>query len=373
MTDYYVSADATGGGSGTSTGDPFDLGEMWGQINTSASGNTFHVKAGTYTLDSNYLPSANGSASAPAVIRGYTSTPNDLAAKPTTSLTAGVDYPLFKTTSSSYYAGINGSYWQIESMGFKSTSNRPAWYMRTNTSCYLNCSFTVTSTGDKNNAISSYGARNHFVGCSLESTNASSVRSCVALSSHNDFHSCVFRTTGTGVCLALSGYGGVHNSLIIGGSVGCQISYNGSLGMVCGNTFYDNDVGFRYGADGDKWLCANNLFHSCTTGIDFNSVATRFAPIVNNSFFNCTTNVDTHNTLVPALETISEPSDPLTNAGTDFSLVDGASSVLSGFPHTLPLVGQRQFLDVGAVQKESSSGSGGGGFRRITLSGGMTG
>lgn len=359
MTDYYVDSSASGGGAGTSTGDPFDLSEMWGQINSQAAGNTFHVKAGTYILDAAYLPSAAGSTTAPAIIRGYTTTPNDLIAKPTTSLTAGTDYPLFKATTASQYAGINGSYWHIENMGFESTANRPAWYMRTSISSYLNCSFVVSDTGTNASAISSYGSRNHFVGCSFESTNASSTRNNVAMTSHNDFYGCVFKCAGTGANVNLAGYGGVHQSVIIGGLVGFQQSYNGALGMCCGNTFYNNTTGVRYRNDNDKFLCANNLFHSCTTGIDFFSSTTNFAPIINNSFYNCTTNIATHNSLVPALATIVESSDPLVNAGTDFALVNGAASVESGYPYIYPLIAQRQFLDVGGVQKESSGGGGG--------------
>ena len=141
--------------------------------------------------------------------------------------------------------------------------------------------------------------------------------------------------------------------------------------MCCGNTFYNNTTGVRYRNDNDKFLCANNLFHSCTTGIDFFQSTTNFAPIINNSFYNCVTNIDTHNTLVPALATIVEPSDPLVNAGTDFALVDGAASVASGYPYIYPLIAQRQFLDVGGVQKQSSGSSGG--LKRITLNGGMNG
>jgi hypothetical protein len=359
MTDYYVDSSATGGGSGTTTGDPFDLSEMWSQISSQASGNVFNVKAGTYILDAAYLPFAAGSTTAPAIIRGYTTTPNDLIAKPTTSLTAGTDYPLFKATTASQYAGINGSYWHIENMGFESTANRPAWYLRTAISSYLNCSFLASYSGSNVAAISSYGSRNHFVGCWFESTNASSTQNNVSVSSHNDFYGCVFKCATTGANINLAGYGGVHQSVIIGGLVGFQQSYAGALGMVCGNTFYNCTTGVRYRNDNDKYLCSNNLFHSCTTGIDFFSSTTSFAPIVNNSFYNCTTNIDPHNSLMPALATIVESSDPLVNAGTDFALVDGAASVASGYPYIYPLIAQQQFLDVGGVQKQSSGSSGG--------------
>ena len=158
----------------------------------------------------------------------------------------------------------------------------------------------------------------------------------------------------------MSGYGSFNQCVFIGGTIGISLSYNGSLGQITNNTFYNQSTaGLRYTyPHTDKWLCANNLFHSCATGIDFNGVTATHAPIINNSFYNCTTNIATHSSSIPALETIVESSDPLANAGTDFSLAAGSSSLESSYPYIYQLIDQRQYLDVGAVQKESTGGGG---------------
>jgi hypothetical protein len=216
----------------------------------------------------------------------------------------------------------------------------------------------ATAAGSNSHACASYGSISTFIGCTFEIDNASSGRRGADFSSHNNFYGCVFKTNGTGEACALSGYGGASNCVFIGGSVGFKYLYNGSLGAVTNCTFYNNTTGVEQIHATDKWLLANNLFHGCTTGIAFASTSS-YAHVINNSFYNCTTNIATHNSRAPALSTITESSDPLTNAGTDFSLAAGANSLESSYPYIYQLIGQRQYLDVGAVQKESGGGSGG--------------
>ena len=92
----------------------------------------------------------------------------------------------------------------------------------------------------------------------------------------------------------------------------------------------------------------------------------------NNLYYNVTNPVSSYiNTLIPERDRITASSDPLTNAASgDFSLVDSADGIGAAFPYQMPHVANRQYLDVGALQKEAGSG---GGFRRITLSGGFAG
>lgn len=75
ITEYYVSTSASGGGAGTSEGDPYTLAEA---LADSAGGKRFNVKDdGTYTLTANFTPAAGGWDTAPLEFRGYSATIGD--------------------------------------------------------------------------------------------------------------------------------------------------------------------------------------------------------------------------------------------------------------------------------------------------------
>lgn len=364
MTAYYVDPDAMGGDDGSSVDEPWTWDEFLAHINTGGAGDVIHVKAGTYYHTGSGIIYRSGGATTPVVVRGYNTTPNDLDNKPTSAMTAGSNMPLIQMLSSSNYFGLDGAFWSWENIAFKrnDTANRPAYYMRNDYSHYINCQFISAGTGGTGaNSANSNGGRCTFIGCSFEITDASAAAANVNITGHNSYVGCVFKQANSSkVNFYNTSYGTFAQNVFIGGSIGFQNASQTVLLTVLNNTFYNctTGAGFRNTA-GNSFI--NNLFHTCTTGIDAQSSGDNDGmPLVeNNAFFNCTTNVANVCTLAPARDTITESSDPLTNAGTDFSLATGASSIESGFPYMLPLIDQRQYLDVGAVQKECSGGGGG--------------
>ena len=371
MTTYYVDPDAMEGDDGESVDAPWTWDEFLNHINTGGAGDIIYVKAGTYYHYGSGSIYGSGAATTPIVVRGYSSTPGDLDGKRTSSMTPGTNMPLVQMYSSSNYFGIDGTYWSWENIAFKrnDNANRPAYYMRTDYSHYNNCRFIALGTGGTSAySCEGNGGRNTFIACSFEITSASASAANVVVSGHNSFHGCVFKQgTSSKVNYYNDKYGTFSNNFFIGGSIGFQGAGQTNLATVVGNTFYNCTTGATYRVtSGISYI--NNLFHTCTTGIDSNSNAqfgssgdNNSTPLINNnSFFNCSTNIANVNANTPARDTIAESSDPLTNAGTDFSLVSGASSLESGFPYMFPLIDQRQYLDVGAVQKEDGGGGGGG-------------
>ncbi len=380
MTDYYVAADASGGGSGTSTGDPFDFDEMMSEINSSASGNTFHVQAGTYDVDGSYIINASGGNNAGAEIVGYKTTPGDLDSKISTgaSQTFGTDLPVFETTDSSNSFGIDGSFWSFRNLAFKSTVDQPGFYLRTYNSSYRNCHFLNTNgSGSDSHATIADNARNTLIACSFRNTNSANTVFASVFTSHTSFYGCYFsHANSSSSLLQYGGYGAFANNIFAGGARAVY-AYNSSTNNVyLNNTFYNQATSSLQLRDNTGLAAINNIFHTCGTGIDVLSQSAAYDGLIiameNNLYYNCTNPVSSYiNTLIPERDRITASSDPLTNAASgDFSLVDGADGIGAAYPYQMPHVANRQYIDVGAMQKEAGSG---GGFQRITMNGGMNG
>ena len=384
MTDYYIAADAAGGGDGLSTSDPLTLAEMvgtsGGKVKTDAPGNTFHVKAGTYDVNSTYLPTPNPGNKVGAEVVGYKTTPGDLDAKIATGSPQvfGTDLPLFEVSSDSRYIGIDGSFWSFRNLSFTSSANRPAYYARAYYSSYRNCHFVNTGSGGTRAwATEADNSRNVFVGCSFRSTNSANTQTCVKINTHHNFFGCYFEHANTSAeIMTFGGYGTVANCIFVGGGVGLYASGNSSLQLYANNTFYNQATSGLQLRDNTGITVTNNLFHTCSTGIDVLGQSSSYdgmiACIENNAYFNVTTPNSAYlNTLIVERDSITESSDPLTDAaGGDFSLVAGANSVGAAFPAQVPFLANGNHADVGALQKEAGAG---GSFRRITLSGGFAG
>ena len=372
MTDYYVAADASGGGAGTSTGDPFDFSEMLGQINVSAGGNIFHVKAGTYDVDSTYSMNANGGNKVGAEIVGYKTTPGDLDSKISTGTAQafGTDLPVFETTDSANSFGIDGSFWSFRNLAFKSTVDQPAFYLRTYNSSYRNCHFLNTNgSGSSSWAVNADNQRNTLMGCSFRNTNSANVDFTATFSSNNSFNGCYFEhantSSGDGL-MHFGGWGTVANCIFVGGVRGVYGNNSHTNTVYLNNTFYNHTNSALQLRDNSGLACINNIFHTCGTGIDVLGSSSSWNGLIvameNNMYFNVTTPVSAYiNTLISERDAITASSDPLADpASGDFSLVDGADGIESAFPYQVPHVAIRQYIDVGALQKEAGGGGGSG-------------
>lgn len=382
MTDYYVDANATGGGSGTSTSDPFDFSEFMAQINSASSGNIFHVKAGTYDVDSTYLMNANGGNKVGAEIVGYKSTPGDLDSKISTgsAQTFGTDLPVFQTTDAANSFGIDGSFWSFRNLAFESTVNQAAFYLRVFSSSLRNCHFRNTNgSGTSSWACNADNQRNTLMGCSFRNTNAANVVFSAVFSSNNSFNNCYFEhantSSGNGL-FQFGGWGTLANCIFVGGVRGVYGNNSNTNTVYLNNTFYNQPTSAVQLRDNSGLACINNIFHTCGTGIDVLGQSAVYNGLIvameNNMYFNVTNPVSSYiNTLIAERDRITASSDPLTDpASGDFSLVDGADGIGAAFPYQIPHIANRQYSDVGALQKEAGAG---GGFRRITLSGGFAG
>lgn len=362
MTDYYVDASASGGGSGTSTGDPFDFSEMMSQITSSASGNVFHVKAGTYDVDAAYAVTADGVNKVGAEIVGYKTTPGDLDSKISTgsAQTFGTDLPVFETTNASNSLSLDGGFWSFRNLAFKSTVNKPGFYLLTYSSSCRNCHFLNTNgSGSDSHAVYADNSRNTMIGCSFRSTNAANSVFSAVFTGSNNFYNCYFEhVSGSSGLFQFGGNGTISNCIFVGGNRGVY-AYNSHTNQLwLNNTFYNQSTSSLQLRDNSGLAVMNNIFHSCGTGIDVLGQLSAYdgviAVVENNMYYNVTTPVSAYiNTLIAERNAITASSDPLTDvASGDFSLVADADGIGVGYPYQFPHIAKRQYTDVGALQKD---------------------
>lgn len=371
-TERYVTTSATGFGGGTSEGDSWTLDQAYAN---QAAGTRINVKAGTYIITSTLTANISGTITSPIVWRGYKTTPGDQDGKPTSTAVPSTDIPLLSISGDNIYVLTDGDYQRHSNFSWAGAYNKPAHYCRTRYSLWENCQWTYTGTGSYQAMDAQYGLYNTYLGCSFRMTNTGSAGNAVS-TSHNTFLGCYFANADTDAQII---YGtnslNILNCII---STGAKAVYNNSgTGVVnyIGNTVYNCTNGFELRTGQQATVC-NNLFHTCTNAIT--SLSAAFADMspwaVNNSYFNCTNQISSYiNADTGQSYAITESADPLVDpANDDFSLADGASSIGAAYPYQFIYADTRQYADVGAGQRDGSGGSGGG-FRRITLSGGFAG
>ena len=370
FTERYVTTSATGFGGGTSEFDSWTLDQAYAN---QAAGTRINVKAGTYSLVSTLTANISGSTADPIVWRGYKTTPGDQDGKPTSTAVAGTDIPLLSVSGDNIYVLTDGDYQRHSNFAFTGAYNKPAHYCRTRHSLWENCQWTYTGTSSYQAMDAQYGLYNTYLGCSFRVTNTGSAGNAVT-TSFNNFVGCYFANADTDAQIIY----GINNLNIINCiiSTGLKGIYNNSSTAILnyiGNTLYNTTEGIQL-RNGQQASILNNLFHSCTNGIStLSSGFTDMSPwAVNNSFYNVTNQLSSYiNADTGQSYAITESSDPLVDpANDDFTLADGASSIGAAYPYQFIYADTRQYLDVGALQKEAGSG---GGFRRITLSGGFAG
>lgn len=124
-------------------------------------------------------------------------------------------------------------------------------------------------------------------------------------------------------------------------------------------------------------IAVNNLFHTCTNGVDFSTSASTESPSTQaNGFYNCTNNYniarDSYNTITD----IEFSADPLADpANDDYSLSSsGSTEVSSFFPYgSAGTTAGSPPAPYSPLRSFDSSSGGGGGIKKVTMNGGMDG
>jgi hypothetical protein len=370
-TERYVRSDAPGGGDGTTDSNAganaaFTLAEAITH-STSNTGIRYNIRAGTYSFTTTtHTFSGNGTTTAPNWWRGFTATPGDLDAEPTTARVAGTDTPLFTFTSGRIL--VSGTH-QI----------------------FSNICMTGSATG-ANPLLNTSVVANHFHRIRVENTTANaSARAMTVTGTANGtcLSNCWFKTTATATSVIL-----LSNSTTL---IGC-IFEGGASGVGIGSaaaTHFHRCVWNNTGGDGINYNSSSTVFnvtqcsfYSCSgDGIEFVAIPNACHLIANCIFSECggyainnSTGANTNlpsrvgnvyysNTSgnengfgdSPAFAALTDGASPFTNgAGGDLSLDDSSVAIAGAQPHLFENQTYFGYADAGAVQHEDAGGGGSG-------------
>ena len=357
FTEKYVTAAATGLGSGSSESDAWTLSQAHSNC---AAGDRINVKAGTYTLTSGLYTSKSGTDASPIAWRGYKTTIGDRDNE-TTRQVSGTDIPKIVTNTSGGYFGFTGNYLQFSRIAFETnTYNRPALYFRTANSRAFHCQFLSTQAYARCIEIG-YGQRQIVAYCEVELTYPTLAQVAMSGGNHHQFVGNTIKVASPDATCINSGnyYANVVNNLCIGGATGCAISSAGNQRLVTGNTFVGSTVGLSL--SGGNAVIQNNLFANCTSGITASSSCESL--IFSNAFYNVTTEYGSNvNPETGVFDSVTETSDPFVDAASnDYTLNSTALSVGSASPSKIRMFFTDNNADIGAVSAASGGGGSGGG------------
>lgn len=154
ITEYYVRADAAGGGNGTTDANSGANGAFtWAELKTrmtggvAAAGDRYNVKSGTYSIGSQDSWTNDGTVTSPIIIRGFKTTPGDLDGRAllSTGKVDTTDFPIL-SYGTFRFAGTGASFIIYENLAGTTTSNNTFFGTGPN-SLIRNCHFTNSSTG----------------------------------------------------------------------------------------------------------------------------------------------------------------------------------------------------------------------------------
>ena len=319
-TDRYVDAAAAGGGTGTSSADPWTLAEA---VSNSAAGMRVNIKAGVYEVTSSISTSFAGTHSDAVWWRGYTSTPGDLDDKFLANKITGTDLPQIKSVSGSVV--LNNSYFNISGLAFTTSSGSyPAVYDRrirswakncrfhhegtfgdvvssTNSSTYLrylSCEFRGYQAEITHASKSLVGGRNgsQFIGCLFHCDTANSAYGVNANGSYISIINCVFYNLKSAYYAWFPAY--ITNNTIIDMSQDAiAISYSAasSLGQIDAtanyhivSNYFANVSGYCIGGfattqQNGSLLIANNAFYNSPNRLQYTGDAPEFDSVSDSS------------------------------------------------------------------------------------------
>lgn len=368
-TERYCIDGGAGLHDGTSEANAWSLAEA---IANAAGGHRINVKAATFanTTTSRTFGTGGGAATtaAPKWWRGYKATIGDMDGHPSSTRTAGTDFPLFTfTTGSVTVSDPHNTFSNIEFRGTAPGTRLVGVSAAAAAVKFIRCRFDCQEAAATSYSLRISGANAHCTNCWFKGT--SSVNHVVISEERNGFNGCVFRGGGNGVFLdASTGHQRVIDCVFDdNGDDAIECTGSASHGLVVdGCTIYSpggHGINVTTAIPG-YFLVHNNLFHTITVASKYAlnlPSGTNYPHVVGNAYYNVTTRF---NNLTESLEffDISESSDPCTNAaGHDFSLVTGASSKGAALAQLFENESYKSWRDAGAVQRQEPAGGSGGG------------
>jgi hypothetical protein len=356
-TERYVRSDAAGGGDGTTNTNSGGTGAwtLAEAVAAVAAGHRVNVRAGTYAnTTTTHTFATAGTTTAPIWWRGFTSTPGDLDAEPTTNRVPGTDTPHFTSTTGRLI--FSGAYQMVSNLAATATGAINNSILNASGGTFKGHRLRIDnqSANASSRAVTSTSVNgNEFTACYFKAT--STATSIVNYTSITTFHGCVFEGGGIGI-------DGNTSSLCV---MGCVFNNPGSHGILStgsqivyvGNTFYS------CGGDGisistlpaatSLHIIANNIFSdNAAYGIN-NSTGANTANIsrIGNLFYNNTTNKENGFGDMPSVAEQTDSSSPFTNAaGGDLSLVSTSNAKSKGVPGLFENQSYTSATDIGAVQ-----------------------
>lgn len=336
-----------------------------GTIITSSSSYTvpvstlINVKYATYTLGATLNIYLKGTTTAPLQISGYTSTPGDLTSVTTTSNS----YPLF---SGSYEILSKSAYFRVTGLSFTCSGAFPTVSNNgaTGTQTYDNCRFVNTYGTASGVAFQIYSFFSAFTNCYFNAESGSG--NCAVVEFSASFMGCWFTSNSGNSKSGLESTSGdvsCQNCVFV--SLGAQAIYAGSTGALsiknCTFSNCGNDAIYIAAIPGTSLdhIIANNLFRNITGyGIN-NATGTNTAVLIvqNNAYYNCssghTNGFGDWNEINP----ITLSSDPCVS-NSNLTLVSTSPAAGAGMPGQWQNVSEVSYPDIGAFQRNASSGGG---------------
>ena len=268
-TERFVDAAASGGGTGTSAGDPWTLAEA---ISNGTGGMRINIKTGSYSLTGTNNVSPTTSASSPLYWRGYKTTLGDLDGVLNSNPTDSTDIPFIQND---YRILFNSAYMKFSGLSFSnSASTQPVVFFLGNNYTIKNSRFRNSNSSISAELINGQGRDNHFYSnCEFSIAGTTSINfidcdigqsfdSCVFSSDiqltasqgtainqgrHLVFSRCLFKNLGVAIEVSISGanYMITHCTFDQIADDAIRLNQN-SVGFVAGN-YFRNIGGFAIG------------------------------------------------------------------------------------------------------------------------------